>query len=104
MESKGIEAIKPLWDTMGLSGLGETGKKDGENDIFFADIFQSAVDTVRETEAVKNDKEYLLAVGELDNPTELSIASTKFAASVDMLIQLRNKALDAYSELMRISL
>ena len=104
MDTKAFEAIKPLWDSMSLSGLDGAEKKKETGGIPFGDIFQSAVDTVREAEAVKNEKEYLLAVGELDNPSELSIASTKFAASVDMLIQLRNKALDAYSEVMRISL
>ena len=32
------------------------------------------------------------------------IAASKYQTSVDLLVQLRNKALDAYSELSRISL
>ena len=47
---------------------------------------------------------YLLATGQLDNPAELTIAQTQAAMSVELLVQLRNKALDAYSELMRISM
>ena len=52
----------------------------------------------------KNRAEYLLATGQLDNPAELTIAGTKAQLSVDLLVQLRNKALDAYTELNRISL
>lgn len=70
----------------------------------FADIFQSAIDSVKSTDAEKNKAEYLLATGQLDNPAELTIASTKAQLSVELLVQLRNKALDAYSEVMRLSL
>ena len=70
----------------------------------FADIFQAAVENVKETEQVKNDAEYRLATGQMDNPAEMSIASSQWSMSVNLLIQLRNKALDAYNELMRISL
>ena len=68
------------------------------------DIFQAAVENVKETERVKNDAEYRLATGQMDNPAEMSIASSQWSMSVNLLIQLRNKALDAYNELMRISL
>ena len=70
----------------------------------FTDIFQSAVDAVRETDAEKTQMEYLMATGQLDNPALLTIASTKAQLSVDLLVQLRNKSMDAYNELMRISL
>ena len=70
----------------------------------YRDIFQAAVENVKETEQVKNDAEYRLATGQMDNPAEMSIASSQWSMSVNLLIQLRNKALDAYNELMRISL
>ena len=70
----------------------------------FADIFETDINNVRETDAEKNRAEYLLATGQLDNPAELTIAGTKAQLSVDLLVQLRNKALDAYTELTRISL
>jgi flagellar hook-basal body complex protein FliE len=39
----------------------------------------------------------------LDNPATVTIAATKSELAVELLVQLRNKALDAYSELTRIS-
>ena len=50
------------------------------------------------------EAEYLMATGQLDNPAVLTIAETKSTIAVELLVQLRNKALDAYSELNRISL
>ena len=102
MSASAISAIQPLWNAFPTeikdSGTGET-KGTGS----FFDIFQNAIDAVKTTDAEKNKEEYLLATGNLDNPAAFTIASTKAQLSVDLLVQLRNKALDAYSELMRIS-
>ena len=68
------------------------------------DIFGAAIDSVKETDAAKTQMEYLMATGQLDNPALLTIASTKAQLSVQLLVQLRNRALDAYNELMRISI
>lgn len=68
------------------------------------DMFSAVVDAVKETDAAKTQMEYLLATGQLDNPALLTIASTKAQLSVQLLVQLRNRALDAYNELMRISI
>lgn len=70
----------------------------------FADIFRSAVDNVKETNAEMVEAEYLLSVGELDNPAALTIAASKYSLSVELLVQLRNRAMDAYNELTRMAL
>jgi flagellar hook-basal body complex protein FliE len=62
------------------------------------------VDNVRQTEDEVAKKEYLLSTGQLDNPVELSMALYKAETSVALFVQLRDKALSAYSELSRISL
>ena len=96
-----VSSISPLWNTLSPE---EVSKKENAPEVPFAQIFQSAIDNVRQTEDEKNKMEYLLATGQLDNPAELTIASTKAATAVELLVQLRNKALDSYSELIRTSL
>lgn len=103
MDMQAMAAIRPLWDSAAAGETTGAGRTDGPA-LPFADIFQSAVENVRETDAAKNEAEYQLATGQLDNPAELTIAATQAAMSVELLVQLRNKALDAYSELMRISM
>ncbi len=95
--------IQPLWDKMPLMPQREETGSEGNQSVFGA-IFASAMDNVRQTEDEKNKLQYSLATGQLDNPAELMIAASKYQTSVDLLVQLRNKALDAYSELSRISL
>lgn len=70
----------------------------------FRDIFFSAVNDVKETETDLAEKEYLFSTGQLEDPHTLTIASTKAQTSVDMLVTLRNKALDAYQEIMRMNI
>ena len=101
-----MAAIQPLWEQMPLQKLNASSPapQKAEGDPAFTDIFRSAVDAVKETDAEKTQMEYLMATGQLDNPALLTIASTKAQLSVELLVQLRNKSMEAYNELMRISL
>lgn len=99
--------ITPLWEQMPLRPLRETREPVVESDLPenpFTDIFRSAIGAVKETDMEKTQMEYLMATGQLDNPALLTIATTKAELAVDLLVQLRGKAMDAYSELMRINL
>ena len=103
MSIQTMQAIRPLWETAVAGEPTSVGQVNGPM-LPFSDIFQSAIDNVRETDAAHAEKEYLLATGQLDNPAEVTITATQASMSVELLIQLRNRALDAYSELMRISM
>lgn len=70
----------------------------------FSQIFQSMIDNVKQTDATRNEKYYALVTGQLDNPAEATIAATQATVATELLVQMRDRALDAYSELMRISL
>ncbi len=98
-----MEAIRPLWEQMPLTPL---RAEDRTQSAFvpFTDMFETAIAAVKETDAEKSHYEYLMATGQLDNPALLTTAAAKAEMSVDLLLQLRNKALEAYNELMRISL
>lgn len=98
-----MAGIERLWETMPL-GIGKTEGRTAAVGEAFTDIFSAAVSAVRETGSEASQAEYLLATGQLDNPAALTTALTKAQLSVDLLVQLRNKTMDAYSELMRISL
>lgn len=95
-----IERLNAISESMKLQGKPQTEETQG----MFEDIFRSAIENVKQTDAEKTEAEYLLATGQLDNPAALTIASTKSQIAVELLVQLRNKALDAYSEITRINL
>ena len=74
------------------------------SESLFSTIFQSAIQNVKDTNSDVEQTQYLLATGQLENPASSSIAIAKAELSVQMLSQLRTKALDAYNEIMRISM
>ncbi len=100
MEFTPIGSISPLQSTQSVQNIIAGDEESG----MFAQIFDAAIENVKQTDAQKNDLQYQLTTGQLDNPALLSIAETQAAVSVELLVELRNRTLDAYSELMRISL
>ena len=68
------------------------------------DIFDNVVESVKDTGDDYAKQQYLLAIGEIEDPHTVTIAATKAQISLDLMIQLRNKAMESYNELMRINL
>ena len=104
MSVQAIDRIQPLWTDLQTEGMrldagAEVGGTRRTQPTLFSDIFQSAIDRVRETDAAKNE----VATGQLDNPAALMTSITEAQASLELLIQLRNKAVESYNELMRLS-
>lgn len=98
--------IVPIqFGTLNQKGAGQTETVTGkEGASVFGQMFSQMIDTVKQTEQTVSEKEYLLATGQLDNPHELTAAVAEAQLSIELLAQVRTKALDAYNELMRISL
>ena len=102
--SMNFQRIPRLWDTSrGGVPPPAAAAKAAEGSVF-ADVFQSLVNNVRETEDEVAKKEYLLSTGQLDNPATLNMALYKAEVATQLFVQVREKALNAYSELNRISL
>lgn len=70
----------------------------------FRGVFDEAVQNVKSTEQELMNQQYLLATGQIEDAHTIMVATSQAQVAVDMLVQLRNKALDSYNELMRISL
>lgn len=69
----------------------------------FKNVFKNAIDQVKETQADVEHKQYLLMTGQLDDAHTLPIAEAKAGLSLDVLITLRNKTLEAYNELIKMN-
>lgn len=96
-----LSAISPIQKTEGTE---KTSLVSAGEESMFAAIFKNAIQNVKETDAEVVNTQYLLSTGQLDNPAAAMIAITKESTAVNLLIQLRNRALDAYQELTRLSI
>ena len=79
------------------------GEVSETGESLFGQIFNSMIQNVKETDAEFTQAQYLLATGQLDNPAQVGIAAYKNELAVSLLVQMRNKALDAYNELKNMS-
>ena len=77
----------------------ETEETGGIAGSAFGQIFNSLIQNVKDTDAEFTQAQYLLATGQLDNPAQVSLAAYKNEIAVDLLVQLRNRALEAYNEI-----
>lgn len=103
--------ITPMtaWKDIGVTGgfvgvQGEKVQRPAGQATLFADVFKTAVNQVKETQEDVENKLYLLSTGQLDDVHSLPIAEAKAGATLDVLITLRNKTLEAYNELIKINL
>ena len=76
---------------------------DEVKDSAFGSLFTSLIQNVRDTDSEFTQAQYLLSTGQLDNPVQVGISAYKAEIALDLLIQLRNRALDAYNELKNMS-
>jgi len=97
--------IKPIQQLQGLNELNKINDKtkDKENELSFKNIFNDALSNYTNAEKKVDEDIYKLSIGESDDLHNLMINTQKAEMSLDLFLQLRNKALDAYSEIMRFS-
>ena len=82
----------------GIKAIGKEGVS------LFKDIFQSAIEDVVTTDTQLNQAEYLLTTGQLDNPAMITTAAAEATLAVDLLVQLRNQAQQAYTQILNINI
>lgn len=98
-----VTHILPSTALPGNSPKAGTAFKSG-NVPAFENFLKSAVENANQTESETNAETLRIAAGESDSLHTLAINSAKAELALMTLVQVRNKALDAYNEIMRISL
>ena len=71
-------------------------------DSGFGDIFKNALKEVSAAQNVSDKKTEQLLTGEVQDVHEVMIASQKASLSLQMTMQVRNKVVEAYQEVMRM--
>lgn len=87
-----------------LGSLGGTSKTDSDDAYSFASVLTDAIASVEETSMAVTEEAYKLATGETDNLHDITIASTQANLAVQLFVQLRNKTVSAYQELMNLQI
>jgi len=100
--------IVPMSGITGLESLNKIGNSQNnaiENPVeSFANILENAYNNVRETSEVSKQDAMDLANGNIDNLHQIIINSEKASTALEFTVQITNKAIGAYSEIMRMQI
>ena len=72
--------------------------------IDFTKAFNEAIDKVNADQLNADQMDKLLAAGEIDNVHDVVIASQKAQLSLNLAVEVKNKIMDAYNEIMRLQI
>lgn len=70
--------------------------------VDFKTIMMDALGEVNQAEKTSQAIDEMLAVGEVENLHELRIEAMKADITLSMAVEVRNKVMDAYNEIMRL--
>ncbi len=86
-----------------INGLSASGQASSEkNGVFFQDFLSTALNDMTDTGETSIAFNDALLMGESNNLHDPMIAATEAELSVSLVVQIRDKALDAYNEIMRM--
>ncbi len=75
---------------------------DAIQGLSFSDTLNQAIQNVNDLQKVSNKKIEELATGKTDNVADVMIASEKADIAFRLMVQVRNKIVDAYQEIMKM--
>lgn len=81
--------------------VGSAGSVDGTQKSF-ADTLNDAIGAVDELQKTSDKAAQNLATGRTDNVADVMIASEKADIALKLMVQVRNKIIDAYQEVMKM--
>ncbi len=78
------------------------GSENEESGGTFADILKDALSAEESTSRSSNADTLNLLTGQTDNLSDVVISAQKSELALSLTVQLRNKAMDAYKEIMNM--
>ena len=92
--AESLAAVSPT--TAGAEPSGTAGASA------FAEVLGGAVDSTQQLQGTANELAIAAVTGDLENVHEATIASTRAQTTLELVAAVRNKAVDAFNEIMRM--
>jgi len=95
--------IEPI-QKMRFTAIGEAGEAagGGESSVPFANVLKDAISEYSSLQAEEDAVSQALALGELDDPAQMVIASMKAEAALQTTVQLTSRMVNTYKEIMQM--
>ncbi|MCA0969145.1 flagellar hook-basal body complex protein FliE [Halobacillus litoralis] len=82
--------------------VGKPGSTPAEAHAQFANQLKNAIHNVNESQAQSNEMTQALARGEVENLHDVMITAQKASITMQTTVQVQNKVVEAYKEIMRM--
>lgn len=86
-----------------FASLAKNELKDPENNLSFPQIFKEMVNNTNDLEAQADMIAEKFALGEVTDIHDVMIAAEEAGVALELVMAIRNKLIDAYQEMMRLS-
>ncbi|MFZ2539027.1 MAG: flagellar hook-basal body complex protein FliE [Oscillospiraceae bacterium] len=93
--------IVPLSSLQQMTKL-ETTSAIPQGKSSFSQIFEEVLKNAKETQAISNEDSVKLALGQVDNLSEVMINSAKASTAMQMTVELTSRAVSSYKEIMQM--
>jgi len=102
-----IQRLNALLNTQSPAGIGEAKAQQAtapQNGPSFGDILSQAINSLEQSQIAADKAAQALAAGETTDFADVMIKSEKASLNLGLAVQVRNKLLEAYQEIMRMPL
>lgn len=86
----------------GLQSLTNTGSSNAASGTSFQDMLTNAIENADDLNTVSESNSQALLSGEVDDIAQVMIDGQKAELSLNLVIQVRNKVVDAYNQIMNM--
>lgn len=76
----------------------------GNGSVQFKDVLKNAINEVEKLESTSREDSYNLSIGNIDDLGTVAVNSQKAEIALQLMVQMRNKMIDSYSEIMRMNI
>jgi flagellar hook-basal body complex protein FliE len=97
----GLSAVSGISAVDGIAGAAKTGTVSGPN-TDFAGMLSQGLESVQSAQSKASDLSVQVANGTLQDPAQYTMASTEAALGLQLTMAIRNKAVEAFQEIMRM--
>lgn len=96
-----MSSITGIGALTGVNSLAAAStEKEGESKGTFQDLLTNAIKEADDAYVTASEGTQALLTGDADNLAQIMVDSTKAELSLNLVIQVRNKIVDAYTEIM----
>lgn len=88
--------------SLGSGAQGATRAEAPASGPSFGDVLADAIRKVEQEQQTANEMAVKLAAGEVEDIAQVMIASERASLTPNLAIQVRNKVIEAYQEIMRM--